>query len=105
MKITPWLVMATLPTGLLAVSIMRSMVLLDPERIVENVYAAYAHPAFRERTYAVLMTGPSGSADIGGKEVHPAQGVMTLTVILWPEQAKDSAANTQTGRFANPGRT
>jgi L-lactate dehydrogenase complex protein LldG len=81
------------------------VVLLDPERIVENVHAAYAHPAFRERAYAVLMTGPSGSADIGGKEVHPAQGVMTLTVILWPEQAKDNAANAQTGRFANPGRT
>jgi hypothetical protein len=28
------------------------------------------------------MTGPSGSADTGGKDVHPAQGVMTLTVIL-----------------------
>jgi len=34
--------------------------------------------------YVVLMTGPSGSADIGGKTVHPAQGVMTLTVIIWP---------------------
>lgn len=29
-------------------------------------------------------TGPSGSADIGGITVHPAQGVTTLTVILWP---------------------
>ena len=63
------------------------VVLLDPERIVENIHLAYRHPAMRERAYFVLMTGPSGSADIGGKEVHPAQGVMTLTVILWPEQA------------------
>ena len=63
------------------------VVLLDPKRIVENVHVAYRHPAFRERAYAVLMTGPSGSADIGGKEVHPAQGVMTLTVILWPQHA------------------
>jgi L-lactate dehydrogenase complex protein LldG len=64
------------------------VILLDPKRIVENVHLAYQHPAMRERAYFVLMSGPSGSADIGGKEVHPAQGVMTLTVILWPEQAK-----------------
>jgi L-lactate dehydrogenase complex protein LldG len=61
------------------------VVLLDPDKIVENIHAAYQHLAFRDKAYSVLMTGPSGSADIGGKEVHPAQGVMTLTVILWPE--------------------
>ena len=64
------------------------VILLDPKRIVENIHLAYQHPAMRERAYFVLMSGPSGSADIGGKEVHPAQGVMTLTVILWPEQAR-----------------
>jgi len=64
------------------------VILLDPEKIVENIHAAYRHPALGEKAYSVLMTGPSGSADIGGKEVHPAQGVMTLTVILWPEQKK-----------------
>jgi L-lactate dehydrogenase complex protein LldG len=62
------------------------VILLDPEKIVENIHVAYQHPAFKEETYSVLMSGPSGSADIGGKEVHPAQGVMTLTVILWPKQ-------------------
>ena len=62
------------------------VILLDPEKIVENIHVAYRHPAFKDRAYSVLMTGPSGSADIAGKEVHPAQGVMTLTVILWPEQ-------------------
>lgn len=60
------------------------VILLDPKHIVENLHDAYQHPAFRENKYAVLMTGPSGSADIGGKTVHPAQGVMTLTVIIWP---------------------
>jgi len=60
------------------------VVLLDPKEIVENIHDAYQHPAFRESKYAVLMTGPSGSADIAGNTVHPAQGVMTLTVILWP---------------------
>jgi L-lactate dehydrogenase complex protein LldG len=61
------------------------VVLLDPEKIVENIHLAYRHPAFSDKAYSVLMTGPSGSADIGGREVHPAQGVTTLTVILWPE--------------------
>jgi L-lactate dehydrogenase complex protein LldG len=64
------------------------VILLDPKNIVENIHVAYQHPAFKERAYCVFMTGPSGSADIGGKEVHPAQGVTTLTVILWPEQAR-----------------
>ena len=66
------------------------VILLDPEKIVENIHVAYQHPAFNEKAYSVLMSGPSGSADIGGKEVHPAQGVMTLTVILWPEPARAS---------------
>lgn len=64
------------------------VILLDPGNIVENIHAAYRHPAFKENSYSVLMSGPSGSADIGGKEVHPAQGVMTLTVILWPERVE-----------------
>jgi L-lactate dehydrogenase complex protein LldG len=64
------------------------VILLDPGKIVENIHVAYQHPAFKEKAYSVLMSGPSGSADIGGKEVHPAQGVMTLTVILWPERAR-----------------
>jgi L-lactate dehydrogenase complex protein LldG len=61
------------------------VVLLDPADIVENVHLAYRHPAFRNPAYSVLMTGPSGFGDIGGQVVHPAQGVMTLTVILWPK--------------------
>jgi L-lactate dehydrogenase complex protein LldG len=60
------------------------VILLDPKNIVENIHDAYQHPAFQEAKYAVLMTGPSGSADIAGTTVHPAQGVMTLSVIMWP---------------------
>ena len=60
------------------------VILLDPKNIVENIHDAYQHSAFREAKYAVLMTGPSGSADIAGTTVHPAQGVTTLTVIMWP---------------------
>ncbi len=60
------------------------VILLDPADIVENIHDAYRHPHFRDKAYSLLMSGPSGSADIGGVTVHPAQGVMTLTVIFWP---------------------
>jgi L-lactate dehydrogenase complex protein LldG len=60
------------------------VVLLDPDDIVENFHLAYRHPSFRQAAYAVLLSGPSGSADIGGKTVHPAQGTTTLSVILCP---------------------
>ena len=60
------------------------VILLDPAEIVENIHDAYVHPHFRDKAYSLLMSGPSGSADIGGITVHPAQGVMTLTVIFWP---------------------
>src|ERR1700692_3810829 len=60
------------------------VILLDPAEIVENIHDAYSHPHFLDKAYSLLMSGPSGSADIGGITVHPAQGVMTLTVIFWP---------------------
>ena len=60
------------------------VVLLDAADLVENIHHAYRHPAFQQAAYAVLLSGPSGSADIGGNTVHPAQGVTTLTVILAP---------------------
>jgi L-lactate dehydrogenase complex protein LldG len=60
------------------------VVLLDPKQIVGNIHDAYEHPYFKLRPYSVLMTGPSGSGDIGGVVVHPAQAAKTLTVILSP---------------------
>lgn len=60
------------------------VILLDPANIVENIHDAYTHPHFQDKAYSLLMSGPSGSADIAGATVHPAQGVMTLTVIFWP---------------------
>ena len=60
------------------------VILLDPSEIVENIHDAYAHPHFRDKAYSLMMSGPSGSADIAGTTVHPAQGVTTLTVIFWP---------------------
>jgi L-lactate dehydrogenase complex protein LldG len=60
------------------------VVLLDPKQIVANIHDAYEHPYFKLRPYSLLMTGPSGSGDIGGVVVHPAQGAKTLTVVLSP---------------------
>jgi L-lactate dehydrogenase complex protein LldG len=61
------------------------VVLLDLEAIVPNLHHAYRHPAFREARYAVLMTGPSATADIEGILVRGAQGVRSLTVVASPE--------------------
>jgi L-lactate dehydrogenase complex protein LldG len=60
------------------------VVLLEPKQVVANIHDAYEHPYFKLRPYSVLMTGPSGSGDISGITVHPAQGVKTLTVLLSP---------------------
>jgi L-lactate dehydrogenase complex protein LldG len=57
------------------------VVLLDPKAIVPNLHHAYQHPAFRDARYAVLMTGPSATADIEGILVRGAQGIRSLTVI------------------------
>jgi L-lactate dehydrogenase complex protein LldG len=57
------------------------VVLLDPAAIVGNLHDAYRDPGFREARYAVLMTGPSATADIEGVLIRGAQGIRTLTVI------------------------
>jgi L-lactate dehydrogenase complex protein LldG len=48
--------------------------------IVPNLHHAYRHPAFRHARYAVLMTGPSATADIEGILVRGAQGIRSMTV-------------------------
>jgi L-lactate dehydrogenase complex protein LldG len=75
------------PVTTAAVLAKHLVVLLDPADIVDNLHLAYRHSAFREAAYAVLLSGPSGSADIGGVTVHPAQGVTTLTVVLSPRDS------------------
>jgi len=57
------------------------VVLLDPDTIVADLHGAYRQPGFLDARYAVLMTGPSATADIEGVLVRGAQGVRTLTVI------------------------
>jgi hypothetical protein len=48
----------------------------------------------------VLLSGPSGSADIGGVMVHPAQGVTTLTVVL-TQRDNDASDHTTTAIAPN----
>lgn len=60
------------------------VILLDPDTILPNLHHAYEDPGFREARYAVLMTGPSATADIEGILIHGAQGVRSLTIVLTP---------------------
>jgi L-lactate dehydrogenase complex protein LldG len=62
------------------------VVLLDPAAIVPDLHHAYRRRGFFEASYAVLMTGPSATADIEGVLIRGAQGIRTLTVIPVPAQ-------------------
>ena len=55
--------------------------LLDPRDIVGNLHQAYRDLRFKTARYAVLVTGPSATADIEGVLIHGAQGVRSLTVV------------------------
>jgi len=57
------------------------VVLLDPKDIVADLHRAYEQRGFHSARYAVLMTGPSATADIEGVLVRGAQGIRTLTVV------------------------
>jgi L-lactate dehydrogenase complex protein LldG len=58
--------------------------LLDPADIVGNLHQAYHRPDFFAAKYAVLMSGPSATADIEGVLIRGAQGIRSLTVIPTP---------------------
>jgi L-lactate dehydrogenase complex protein LldG len=60
------------------------VVLLDPQRIVADMHAAYREAALARARYAVFMTGPSATADIEGVLIRGAQGIRSLTVVLLP---------------------
>jgi L-lactate dehydrogenase complex protein LldG len=55
--------------------------LLDPSDIVVDLHEAYKDTRFITATYAVLMTGPSATADIEGVLIRGAQGVRSLSLI------------------------
>jgi L-lactate dehydrogenase complex protein LldG len=60
------------------------LVLLDPALIIDGLQEVYRRPDFKSARYAVLVTGPSATADIEGVMIRGAQGVRSLTVALVP---------------------
>jgi L-lactate dehydrogenase complex protein LldG len=79
-----WLSEEELTTNALAYLAQHLLVLLDPKQIVGNLHHAYGDPRFKTARYAVLVTGPSATADIEGVLVRGAQGVRSLTVAIVP---------------------
>jgi L-lactate dehydrogenase complex protein LldG len=79
-----WLSEEELQVNALAYLAQHLVVLLDPARIVGNLHQAYRDARFKTARYAVLVTGPSATADIEGVLIHGAQGVRSLTVVLVP---------------------
>jgi L-lactate dehydrogenase complex protein LldG len=76
-----WLSEAELQVNALAYLAQHFVVLLDPSHILGNLHEAYRDPRFKTARYAVLVTGPSATADIEGVLIHGAQGVRSLTVV------------------------
>jgi L-lactate dehydrogenase complex protein LldG len=79
-----WLSETELQVNSLAFLAQHLLALLDPGDIVGNLHHAYGNPRFKTARYAVLVTGPSATADIEGVLIHGAQGVRSLTVVLLP---------------------
>lgn len=61
------------------------VVLLDPAQLVAGLQDAYRRDDFRHARYAVLVTGPSATADIEGVLIQGAQGVRSLTLVWLPQ--------------------
>ncbi|MFY9895490.1 MAG: LUD domain-containing protein [Xanthobacteraceae bacterium] len=79
-----WLSEEELQVNALAYLAQHLVIMLDPTHIVGNLHQAYRDPRFKTARYAVLVTGPSATADIEGVLIHGAQGVRSLTVAMIP---------------------
>lgn len=79
-----WLSEEELKVNAIAYLAQHLIVLLDPTRIIGNLHQAYRDARFKIARYAVLVTGPSATADIEGVLIHGAQGVRSLIVALIP---------------------
>jgi L-lactate dehydrogenase complex protein LldG len=86
-----WLSEVELQINALGYLAQHLLVLLDPADLVGNLHQAYRDPRFKTARYAVLMTGPSATADIEGVLIHGAQGVRSLTVLPVTRPAKTGA--------------
>lgn len=83
-----WLSENELAVNALAFLAQHLVVLLDPADIVPGIADAYRDARFHTARYAVLLTGPSATADIEGVLVRGAQGVRSLTVVPVPRPAE-----------------
>jgi L-lactate dehydrogenase complex protein LldG len=90
-----WLSEAELQVNTIAYLAQHFVALLDPADIVGNLHQAYRDPRFKTARYAVLVTGPSATADIEGVLVHGAQGVRSLTVAFVPQRAEVAGSSAQ----------
>ncbi len=79
-----WLSEAELGVNALGYLAQHLVALLDPADIVANLHDAYKDSRFMMAKYAVLMTGPSATADIEGVLIRGAQGIRSLTLIPVP---------------------
>jgi L-lactate dehydrogenase complex protein LldG len=79
-----WLSEAELGVNALGYLAQHLVALLDPVDIVANLHDAYKDPRFMTANYAVLMTGPSATADIEGVLIRGAQGIRSLKLIPVP---------------------
>lgn len=86
-----WLSETELGVNALGFLAQHLVVLLDPDTIVADLHDAYRQRGFLDARYAVLVTGPSATADIEGVLVRGAQGVRTLTVIPVRKPASQSS--------------
>jgi L-lactate dehydrogenase complex protein LldG len=77
-----WLSEAEYSANALGYLAQHLVVLLDPADIVDGLQDIYRLPDFGHAAYAVLVTGPSATADIEGVLIRGAQGVRSLTVVL-----------------------
>jgi L-lactate dehydrogenase complex protein LldG len=79
-----WLSEAELGVNALGYLAQHLVALLDPADIVANLHQAYRDPRFLTAKYAVLMTGPSATADIEGVLIRGAQGIRSLRLLPVP---------------------
>jgi L-lactate dehydrogenase complex protein LldG len=82
-----WLSEAELGVIALGYLAQHLVALLDPADIVLNLHHAYKDSRFKTANYAVLMTGPSATADIEGVLIRGAQGVRSLKLIPAPRES------------------
>lgn len=81
-----WLSEAELGVIALGYLAQHLVALLDPADILPNLHHAYRDPRFMTAKYAVLMTGPSATADIEGVLIRGAQGIRSLKLLPVPRR-------------------